>query len=58
MDELLLESTEYSFNRISVDGDTSTNDTVLLLANKTSGTYHKEAFKEALKTIMFDLAIV
>ncbi len=58
MDELLLESTEYSFNRISVDGDTSTNDTVLLLANKTSGTYHKEAFKEALKTIMFDLAMM
>ena len=27
-----------SFNRISVDGDTSTNDTVLLLANGASGT--------------------
>ncbi len=26
-----------SFNRISIDGDTSTNDTVLLLANGTSG---------------------
>ena len=26
-----------SFNRISVDGDTSTNDTVLLLANGASG---------------------
>ena len=31
MDELLTASTEQSFNRISVDGDTSTNDTVMLL---------------------------
>jgi glutamate N-acetyltransferase / amino-acid N-acetyltransferase len=32
------QSIEFSFNRISVDGDTSTNDTVLLLASGTSGT--------------------
>lgn len=31
-----------SFNRISVDGDTSTNDTVLLLANGASGTLINE----------------
>jgi glutamate N-acetyltransferase/amino-acid N-acetyltransferase len=30
----LLASAERSFNRITVDGDTSTNDTVLLLANR------------------------
>jgi glutamate N-acetyltransferase/amino-acid N-acetyltransferase len=58
MDELLIQSTEGSFNRISVDGDTSTNDTVMLLANKESGTYHKEAFKEALNKIMFELAMM
>ena len=29
----LLEAADVSFNRISIDGDTSTNDTVLLLAN-------------------------
>ncbi len=58
MDELLLEGTEHSFNRISVDGDTSTNDTVMLLANKTSGAYDKEAFTEALKQIMFELAMM
>ncbi|MDM5271438.1 bifunctional glutamate N-acetyltransferase/amino-acid acetyltransferase ArgJ [Sulfurovum sp. zt1-1] len=58
MDTLLTESTEQSFNRISVDGDTSTNDTVMLLANKTSGKYHKEAFKEALEKIMFELAMM
>jgi glutamate N-acetyltransferase/amino-acid N-acetyltransferase len=58
MDELLVQSTEDSFNRISVDGDTSTNDTVMLLANKESGAYHKEAFKAALNKIMFELAMM
>ena len=58
MDELLTVSTEASFNRISVDGDTSTNDTVMLLANKSSGAYEKEAFAEALNKIMFELAMM
>ena len=58
MDELLIASTEHSFNRISVDGDTSTNDTVMLLANKTSGAYHKKAFADALNKIMFELAMM
>lgn len=58
MDDLLSNASEQSFNRISVDGDTSTNDTVMLLANKTSGNYHKEAFQEALNKIMFELAMM
>ena len=58
MDALLKESTEHSFNRISVDGDTSTNDTVMLLANKQSKHYDKDAFKEALSKIMFELAMM
>ena len=58
MDELLSNASEQSFNRISVDGDTSTNDTVMLLANKTSGNYHKEAFTQALNKIMFELAMM
>ena len=58
MDELLTEATEGSFNRISVDGDTSTNDTVMLLSNKQSAHYHKEAFAEALNKIMFELAML
>lgn len=58
MDELLIQSTENSFNRISVDGDTSTNDTVMLLTNRKSGIYDKEAFKEALNKIMFELAMM
>ncbi len=58
MDTLLTTSTEQSFNRISVDGDTSTNDTVMLVANKTSQNYHKKAFEEALNKIMFELAML
>jgi glutamate N-acetyltransferase/amino-acid N-acetyltransferase len=58
MDALLLASTEQSFNRISVDGDTSTNDTVMLLANGSSGNYHKEAFAQALNKLMFALAMM
>jgi glutamate N-acetyltransferase/amino-acid N-acetyltransferase len=37
LDRLLREAVDSSFNRISIDGDTSTNDTVLLLANGASG---------------------
>lgn len=45
-----------TFNAASVDGDTSTNDTVMLFANGKSGVYHKEAFEEALHSIMLFLA--
>jgi glutamate N-acetyltransferase / amino-acid N-acetyltransferase len=37
LDGYLRQAIEVSFNRISVDGDTSTNDTVLLLASGASG---------------------
>lgn len=37
LNEALKESVEKTYNRISVDGDTSTNDMVLILANKLSG---------------------
>jgi glutamate N-acetyltransferase/amino-acid N-acetyltransferase len=58
MEELLGEATEQSFNRVSVDGDTSTNDTVFLMANGASGNYNKEAFREALNKITFELAMM
>jgi len=49
-----------SYNRISVDGDTSTNDTMLVLANGASGVRpnQKESKKleEALTQVMEDLA--
>ena len=56
MDFLLKENLEESFNAISVDGDTSTNDSVFLMSTKTAG-YEKEAFKEALKKVMLRLAL-
>ncbi len=57
MDELLKEAVDESFNKISVDGDTSTNDTVMLLANGKSKVYDKEAFKFALKRLTQELSL-
>ncbi|MFT5835227.1 MAG: glutamate N-acetyltransferase/amino-acid N-acetyltransferase [Sulfurimonas sp.] len=57
MQEILDEVTKTTFNAISVDGDTSTNDTVLLLSNAKSGAYEREAFKEALFKVMHFLAL-
>ena len=54
-----------SFNRITVDGDTSTNDTVLILANLTAGnpeivatdTVESSIFGAALAGLLEDLAL-
>jgi len=50
-----------SFNRISVDGDTSTNDTIYLLANGASGVRLRKrdlpAFESALEEITQQLAV-
>jgi glutamate N-acetyltransferase/amino-acid N-acetyltransferase len=60
--EMLEENAQNSFNRITVDGDMSTNDTVLLLANGASGVVVRkgsaeaEVFKEALLAVMKNLA--
>jgi glutamate N-acetyltransferase/amino-acid N-acetyltransferase len=58
MDEALGAAVEGSFNRISVDGDTSTNDTVMLLSNKKSGAYDPDAFRQALNRLTFELAMM
>jgi glutamate N-acetyltransferase/amino-acid N-acetyltransferase len=57
------DAVEHSFNRISVDGDTSTNDTVMVLANGAAGnnplrSYHPklEVFHSALRSVMRHLA--
>jgi len=51
---------EHSFNRISVDGDCSTNDTVILLANGASGIERSEAsdreFEQLLGQVCQELA--
>jgi glutamate N-acetyltransferase/amino-acid N-acetyltransferase len=57
---LLKDGAEKSFNSISVDGDTSTNDTLLLLANGASGVSVEKddvaAFADALRAVLQDLA--
>lgn len=59
----LKEAVNASFNIISIDGDTSTNDTVVCMANGASaisvapGSVGWEAFQAALKGVVFDLAM-
>jgi glutamate N-acetyltransferase/amino-acid N-acetyltransferase len=59
-DRFLRPAVERSFNRISVDGDCSTNDAVVLLANGASGVARDpeldERFAAALATVCSDLA--
>ncbi|MEA1927387.1 MAG: bifunctional ornithine acetyltransferase/N-acetylglutamate synthase, partial [Candidatus Auribacterota bacterium] len=60
----LSSSLSRSFNRITVDGDTSTNDTVILMANGSSGvkidadTPAAEWFQEALDYLTRELALM
>lgn len=60
LSDLLEPAVERSFNSISIDGDTSTNDTVLLLASGASGIKlnerNGEAFSEALSEVCSSLA--
>ena len=59
----VLECVEESFNRITIDGDMSTNDTVLVLANGASGMSpirrngkRCRQFRRALRWLMLELA--
>ena len=61
--EILVDVVDSSFNMIDGDGDQSTNDTVLLLANGAAsgpkikgGTNESEVFKEAVRYIAITLA--
>ena len=59
LNPLLRDAVEVSFNRISIDGDTSTNDTVLLLASGASGAKVEAgnaAFAAALTEVCTSLA--
>jgi glutamate N-acetyltransferase/amino-acid N-acetyltransferase len=59
LQRILGRAAEVSFNRISVDGDTSTNDTVLLLASGASGVRvldGDEEFEAALTQVATSLA--
>ena len=57
--ECLAASVENSFNRTTVDSDTSTSDTVILAATGTSGQnahLHLADFRDALDAVTLDLA--
>jgi glutamate N-acetyltransferase/amino-acid N-acetyltransferase len=64
LQQALSHAVNKSFNRISIDGDTSTNDTVLLLANGAAGNAEIAdgagldfaTFQEALTAICIDLS--
>lgn len=63
--QALQEAVARTFNRITVDGDTSTNDMVLVMANGTAGNPWidqedqnvLQEFKQALESILRDLAL-
>ena len=59
--QLLVASVDRSLNRITVDGDTSTNDTALLMANGASGIeiatpVQQEVFQAVLDDVLIALA--
>jgi glutamate N-acetyltransferase/amino-acid N-acetyltransferase len=61
MQEMLQLAADRSFNRITIDGDTSTNDMVLFMANGTSGAVlkepsHREIVQDALDDVLLRLA--
>jgi len=62
LEELLRNAVQKSFNRITVDGDTSTNDAVTLSATGQSGVVieqgsrHAADFSRALEALMIELA--
>jgi len=63
LDRLLKEAVKKSFNRITVDGDRSTNDTVLVMANGmlgnsliAEGSESYALFKKAFNKVMLELA--
>ncbi len=63
LSKALKEAVEQSFNRITIDGECSTNDTVMILANSLTGNdtitlkskYYKD-FKQVLNSITAELA--
>ena len=56
LDAMLRAAVDVSFNCISVDGDMSTNDTVLALANGAAGPVDQHAFAVALTELCTDLS--
>jgi len=56
LDAALHSAVDVSFNAISIDGDMSTNDTVMVLANGAAGVVDQGVFADALTGLCTDLA--
>lgn len=56
LQEALSRAGSHSFNMITVDGDTSTNDTVIAMANGLAGGCDLTSFQEALSFVATELA--
>lgn len=57
LDTMLRAAVEGSFHRISVDGDTSTNDSVFLLASGQAGQFPDSQVADAIARLAKDLAL-
>ena len=57
LQELVQRAADRSFNRITVDGDTSTNDCCMLVATGKSAVAHTEELESALLEVFQELAI-
>lgn len=56
LQEILDEKVYTTFNAASVDGDTSTNDSVIVMSNRASGAFDRDAFADALEQVMLFMA--
>jgi len=57
LQEILVHAVDHSFNRLTVDGAQSTNDTVLALASGLAGPADPAELQEALDAVCYDLAV-
>jgi len=58
LQQIVSEAANRSFNCITVDGDTSTNDALMLIATGKSGAVVNEANRAALQTVVTEVATV
>lgn len=57
LQDALVQSLDVSFNAISVDGDMSTNDSIILMSSQKSTCRSKADFIDALKIVLHKLAL-
>lgn len=56
--DMLRTATKRTFNRVSVDGDTSTNDCVFAMASGAAGVFPREMLQEALERVCAELSLM